>query len=85
MLNDWPVTGERIDESFHSDVNEDIYALEKDHKESYSAVRKVDQVVVGAGEKQGVKTYIFTPPLICKSSPTKQDTGLCGREGIYIC
>jgi len=67
MLNDWPVTGERIDELFHSDMNEDIYSLEKGHKETYSAVRKVNQVVVESGEIEGVRTYIVAPPLICES------------------
>jgi hypothetical protein len=67
MLNDWPVTGERVDESFHSDMEEDIYMQEKNHSETYSAVRKVNQVVIEAGENEGVKTYIVPPPLICKS------------------
>jgi len=68
MLNDWPVTGERIDESFHSDVDEDIHALQKYHPETYSPVREVNQVVVEAGEMEGVRTYMVAPPLICEST-----------------
>jgi hypothetical protein len=66
MIADWPVTGERIDTSIHSDVDEDIYLLEKNFLESYSPVRKVDQFVVDFGEMNGVKTYIVPPPLICE-------------------
>lgn len=67
MLGDWPETGERIDTNFHSDVDEDIYELEKNFPEDYSPVRKVNQLVVHTGEKELVKTYIVPPPLICTS------------------
>jgi hypothetical protein len=66
MVNDWPVTGERVDESFHSDLKEDIYELEKNHPENYSPVRRVNQAVVEAGLSEDVRTYIVAPPLICK-------------------
>ena len=66
MIGDWPETGERIDTSIHSDVDEDIYTTERDHAESHSPVRAVDQLVVNVGENEGVKTYIVPGPLICE-------------------
>jgi hypothetical protein len=66
MLGDWPESGERIDTSFHSDLHEDIYDLEKSFPEDYSPVRKVNQIVVQTGEQLGVRTYIVPPPLICE-------------------
>lgn len=66
MLGDWPETGERIDISIHSDVDEDIYITERDHPESHSPVRTVDQLLIDIGEKEGVKTYIVPAPLICE-------------------
>ena len=67
MLGDWPETGERIDISIHSDIDEDIYATEGDHLETHSPVRTVDQLVANIGEKEGVKAYIVPAPLICES------------------
>lgn len=67
MLGDWPVTGDRIDNKTYSDVDDDIYEIEKRFPEDLSPVRKVDQVVVDVGEELGVKTYVVPPPLICKS------------------
>ncbi|KAG0651163.1 hypothetical protein D0Z07_2622 [Hyphodiscus hymeniophilus] len=64
MIGDWPETGERIDTSIHSDIDEDIYVTERDHAESHSPVRAVDQLVVNTGEKENVKTYIIPGPLI---------------------
>jgi len=64
-LGDWPVTGERVDTSTHSDVEEDIYEVEKSYTEDFSPVRKVDLLVAEFGEEQSVKTYIVPPPLIC--------------------
>ena len=66
MISDWPETGERVDISIHSDIDEDIYVTERDHAESYSPVRAVDQLVVNLGDKCGVRTYIVPAPLICK-------------------
>jgi hypothetical protein len=66
MIGDWPESGERVDTSVHSDVDEDIYATERDFPESHSPVRAVDQVVVNTGEKKGVRTYIIPGPLICE-------------------
>lgn len=65
MVADWPVSGERIDTSTHSDVDEDIYQSEKENPEPWSGVRTVNQLVVQLGEDLGVKTYIVAPPLIC--------------------
>jgi hypothetical protein len=65
MVGDWPVTGERIDTSIHSDIAEDVYQLERSYTEPYSGVRDVNQVVVKLGEELGVETYIIIPPLIC--------------------
>jgi hypothetical protein len=66
-LGDWPISGERIDTHVHSDVDENIYEIERDFPDSHSLVRKVNQLVVGLGETEGVKTYIVPPPLICTS------------------
>ncbi|TVY42566.1 hypothetical protein LSUB1_G001216 [Lachnellula subtilissima] len=63
-VGDWPLTGDRIDTSIHSDVDEDIYEFEKTHPETLSPVRNVDLRVVELGERHGVKTYIVVPPLI---------------------
>ncbi|TVY27422.1 hypothetical protein LHYA1_G004183 [Lachnellula hyalina] len=63
-VGDWPLTGDRIDTSIHSDVNEDIYEFEKTHPETLSPVRNVDLRVVELGERHGVQTYIVIPPLI---------------------
>jgi hypothetical protein len=68
MIGDWPVTGDRVDAKTYSDVGDDIFEIERDFPEDHSPVRKVNQVVVGLGEKEGVKTYIVAPPLICKFS-----------------
>ncbi|CAG8950364.1 hypothetical protein HYFRA_00006857 [Hymenoscyphus fraxineus] len=64
MVADWPVLGERIDTSIHSDVDEDIFQSEKDNPEPWSDVRKVNQVVVKLGEDFGVNIYIVAPPMI---------------------
>ncbi|KAH9221701.1 NAD dependent epimerase/dehydratase family protein [Leptodontidium sp. 2 PMI_412] len=64
MVGDWPVSGERIDTKIYSDVDDDIFDVEKNFPDSHSPVRSVDQVVVETGEKEGVKTYIVPPPLI---------------------
>ncbi|RDW66477.1 NAD dependent epimerase family protein [Coleophoma cylindrospora] len=64
MIGDWPVSGERVDTSFHSDLKEDIFMMEKTFPESYSQVRAINQVVVHTGEREHVKTYIVIPPLI---------------------
>lgn len=66
MVGDWPETGERTDISIHSDIDQDIYAVEKHHPESHSPVRVVNQLVVNLGEDKGVKTYIVPAPLICE-------------------
>lgn len=66
MVGDWPESGRRVDTSIHSDMQEDIYTLEKNHPEDLSPVRKVDVFVVEFGETKGVNTYIVTPPLICE-------------------
>jgi len=66
-LGDWPISGERVDTHVHSDVDENIYEIERDFPDSHSPVRKVNQLVVGLGETEGVKTYIVPPPLICTS------------------
>jgi hypothetical protein len=68
MIGDWPVTGDRIDKKTYSDVGDDIFEIERDFPESHSPVRKVNQLVVEVGEKEGVKTHIVVPPLICKFS-----------------
>lgn len=60
------MTGSRIDTSIHSDVEEDIFKLEKNHPEKLSPVRDVDLLVAELGEQCGVKTYIVSPPLICE-------------------
>lgn len=65
MLGDWPESGGRVDTTFHSDLHEDIYKLEKNFPDEYSPVRKVNQLVVHTGEELGVQTYIVPPPLIC--------------------
>ncbi|TVY59233.1 hypothetical protein LCER1_G000238 [Lachnellula cervina] len=61
-VGDWPLTGDRIDTSVHSD--EDMYEFEKTHPETLSPVRNVDLRVVELGEQHGVQTYIIVPPLI---------------------
>ncbi|KAH7417372.1 NAD dependent epimerase/dehydratase family protein [Cadophora sp. MPI-SDFR-AT-0126] len=63
-LGDWPVTGERIDTKIYSDVDDDIFEIEKNFPISHSLVRDVDLAVVDAGEREGVKTYIVPQPLI---------------------
>ncbi|TVY85799.1 hypothetical protein LAWI1_G007313, partial [Lachnellula willkommii] len=63
-VGDWPLTGDRIDTSVHSDVDEDIYEFEKTHPETLSPVRNIDLRVVELGEQHGVQTYIIVPPLI---------------------
>jgi len=54
-----------VDTNVYSDAKYDIYAFEKNHKESYSQ-RVADLAVVTAGEAGDVKTYIVVPPTICK-------------------
>lgn len=68
MIGDWPLTGDRIDTKTYSDVDDNIFEIEKNFPESHSPVRKVDQIVVDLGEKEGVKTHVVIPPLICKFS-----------------
>jgi hypothetical protein len=55
-----------VDTTIHSDVDEDIYGVEKglEEDDGFSPVRKVDLLVVEFGEEVGVKTYIVPPPLI---------------------
>jgi hypothetical protein len=72
-LGDWPISGERIDTHVYSDVDENIYEIERDFPDSHSPVRKVNQLVVELGETEGVKTYIVPPPLICKSHGIQSD------------
>ena len=66
MLGDWPITGDRIDTAIYSDVEEDIFEIEKNFPDQHSPVRKVDQLVVELGDKEGVKTHIVPAPLICQ-------------------
>jgi hypothetical protein len=68
MIGDWPVTGDRTDTKTYSNIGDNIFEIERDFPESHSPVRKVNQLVVGLGEKEGVKTHIVAPPLICKFS-----------------
>ncbi|KAK0119249.1 hypothetical protein ONS95_008100 [Cadophora gregata] len=63
-LGDWPVTGDRIDTKVYSDVDDDIFEIEKNFPDSHSPVRDVDLAVVDLGEKEGVKTYVVAAPLI---------------------
>jgi hypothetical protein len=67
MLGDWPITGDRIDTKIYSDVDDDIFEIQKVFPDDLSPVRKVNLAVVDMGEKEGVKTYIVPPPLICES------------------
>ncbi|EHL02054.1 hypothetical protein M7I_2009 [Glarea lozoyensis 74030] len=64
MVADWPITGSRVDTSIHSDIDEDVYTLERSYDEPWSGVRDVNQIVVAFGEEVGVRTYIVIPPLI---------------------
>ncbi len=64
MLGDWPVSGDRIDTKIYSDVDDDIFDIEKNFPESFSPVRIADLAVVEEGEEQGVKTYVIPAPLI---------------------
>ena len=73
MFGDWPISGDRIDTHVHSDVDENIYEVEKKFPDSHSPVRKVNQLVVELGETEGVKTYIVPPPLICTSARIHSD------------
>lgn len=65
ILGDRCISGAFVDTKIYSDAVDDIYAFEKNHKESYSQ-RVVDLAVVATGEAEGVKTYIVVPPTICK-------------------
>src|SRR4051812_17429167 len=65
-VGDWPESGGRVDTSVHSDVTEDIFRLEKEFPEDRSPTRTLNQFVIATGEKEGVKTFIVVPPLICK-------------------
>jgi len=67
MLGDWPISGDRIDTKIYSDVDDDIFEIQNAFPDDLSPVRKVNLAVVEMGEKEGVKTYIVPPPLICKS------------------
>lgn len=67
MIGDWPVTKERVDTRIYSDLD-DIFEIERDFPEDYSAVRKVNQLVIKLGEQEGVHTFLIPPPLICRSS-----------------
>ncbi len=67
MIADWPITGERVDGKVYSDVEDNIYEIEKNWPEEFGPVRKVNQMVVWLGVMEEVKTYIVAPPLICKS------------------
>jgi hypothetical protein len=64
MLGDWPISGDRIDTKVYSDINDDIFNIEKDFPDSFSPVRRVNQLVVELGRAEGVKTFIVAPPLI---------------------
>ncbi len=66
MIGDWPVTGDRTDTKTYSDVGDNIFEIERNFPDSHSPVRRVNQLVVEMGEKEGVKTHIVAPPLICK-------------------
>ena len=68
MLGDWPVTGDRVDTAIYSDVEDDIFEIEKHFPDQFSPVRKVNQLVVHVGEREDVKTYIVPAPLICMST-----------------
>ncbi|KAE9381141.1 NAD(P)-binding protein [Stipitochalara longipes BDJ] len=66
-LGDWPVSGSRVDSKTYSDLNDDIFEIEKNFEKEepkWSPVRTVNQFVIETGEKLGVKTYIVVPPLI---------------------
>ena len=67
MVGDWPESGDLIVKKTYSDVDDDIFAIEKEWPETHSPVRKVNQLVIELGETKGVNTYIVVPPLICKS------------------
>lgn len=66
MIGDWPITKDRVDAKIYSDKHDDLYELEKNWRDAFSPVRKVNQLVVEVGEKEGVQTYIVSPPLICE-------------------
>jgi len=67
MVGDWTESGDLTVEKTYSDVDDDIFEIEKEWPEAHSPVRKVNQLVIALGEANGVNTYIVTPPLICKS------------------
>lgn len=66
MVGDWPITKDPVATKVYSDKNENVFEIERDWPESFSPVRKVNRLVVEVGEKEGVKTYIVPPPLICE-------------------
>lgn len=88
MVGDWPITKDRVDTKVYSDKHENIFELERDWPESFSPVREVNQLVVEVGEKQGVKTYIVAPPLICEfytlSSSKHYFTNLSSRARNWL-
>jgi hypothetical protein len=68
MIGDFPISGDFVSKKTYSDVEDDIYELEKNWPEQHSPVRKVDLFVMEKGEELGVKTYIVSAPLICKQA-----------------
>ncbi|CZR50992.1 related to NAD dependent epimerase/dehydratase family protein [Phialocephala subalpina] len=65
MVGDWPISKDPpIEPMIYSDKHDNIFETEKNWPEEFSPVRKVNQLVVELGEKEGVKTYIVPPPLI---------------------
>ena len=78
MIGDWPVSGTRVDDKTYSDL-EDVFEIEKkleEEEKGWSPVRSVNQFVVEAGERLGVKTCIVVPPLICMCFPSFQASNL---------
>jgi hypothetical protein len=88
-LGDRCISGTFVDTKVYSDAKDDIYAFEKNHRESYSQ-RVADLAVVATGEAEHVKTYIVVPPTICKSLQSRivrnqADTSLDGRgSGLFL-
>jgi hypothetical protein len=67
-IGDWPVSRSRVDSKTYSDIDDNVFEIEKTFEKDepgWSPVRSVNQFVVETGEQLGVKTYIVVPPLIC--------------------
>ncbi|RLL95297.1 hypothetical protein CFD26_103992 [Aspergillus turcosus] len=63
ILADHPYTGTPQNQKIWSDEKDDVYAMEKNHPETYGQ-RVTDVAVVETGLSLGVKTYIVVPPTI---------------------